>query len=76
MSPAGYDILKEMGIHSLDRYSFKGIKAVLIPSISGRFKGNYMDKIGLGKVKKIMRENCTMKNSNLTVNCTSLGRLD
>lgn len=66
-----------MKIDSLDRYSFKGVKAVLIPSLVGRFKGNYLDKVGLGKVKKIMKNYVPeLKNPTLTANCTSLGRLD
>lgn len=55
MQPSGYDILKEMGV-SLDQYSFKDVKAILIPSLVGRFKGNYLEKIGQGKIKKIMKE--------------------
>jgi hypothetical protein len=38
MQPAGFDLLKEMKF-TFEQYSFKGITAILIPSIPGRYKG-------------------------------------
>lgn len=58
----------------LEDYSFKDIKVVLIPSLVGRFKDVAMDKVGLGKVRRVMKKNhIKMKNATLTANSTSLG---
>lgn len=76
MQPYGFNVLKEMNI-SLAMYSFKNVKAILIPSLAGRFKGKHMDKVGLGKIRKVLKDfNIKMQNPTLTVNCTSLGKLD
>jgi hypothetical protein len=50
---------------------------ILIPSVPGRFKGSMMDKVGLGKVRKVMNK-CTkqFKKPIMTYNSTSLGKLD
>jgi tyrosyl-DNA phosphodiesterase-1 len=76
MQPKGFNLLNEMKI-DLGDYSFKGIDVVLIPSLPGRFKGQYLDKVGIGKVKKIMK-NCSIhfKKPIMTYNCTSLGKVD
>jgi hypothetical protein len=60
----------------LNKYDFKGINVVLIPTLPGRFKGQYLDKVGLGKLKKIMtRCNLHFKKPVMTYNSTSLGKL-
>lgn len=75
MQPKGMEILKEMKI-DLEKYSFKGINVILIPSLPGRFKGGMQDKVGLGKVRKVMNR-CTkqFKKPLITYNSTSLGKL-
>jgi len=61
----------------LSSYSFKEVKAILIPSLSGRFKGDHMDKLGIGKIRKVIKASkITMNNAMLTANCTSLGNVD
>lgn len=58
-------------------YSFEGIKAVLIPSIPGRKKGDQMRLVGIAKIRSIMlRHNKKLLNPKLTCNCTSLGKVD
>jgi hypothetical protein len=37
MQPQGFDVLKEMKIE-LNSYCFKEVRAILIPSLAGRFK--------------------------------------
>lgn len=62
---------------NLENYSFENIDAILIPSFPGRFKGSLLDKVGIGKVKKIMEKCCKYhKNPVLTYNSTSLGKPD
>lgn len=61
----------------LNSYSYKDVRAILIPSFSGRFKEDNMNKVGLGKVRKIMKDaKINMKNAKLTANSTSLGNPD
>lgn len=76
MSPKDYNVLKEMSIE-FSLYSFEGINAILIPSLPGRFKGEAIAKVGIGKIKKIMLQTkqCLSK-AKLTCNCSSLGKLD
>lgn len=62
---------------NLKDYSFKGIEVILIPSLPGRFKGEFLNKVGIGKVKKIMNKcNLQLKKPMMTYNCTSLGKPD
>jgi tyrosyl-DNA phosphodiesterase 1 len=76
IQPAGLDVLKEMAI-TLEDYSFWAVRAILIPSLSGRFKGDSLDKVGLGKVRKVMRQlQVRLESPTLTASCTSLGKLD
>jgi hypothetical protein len=50
---------------------------VLIPTLPGRFKGQFLEKVGIGKVKKVMNKCCLhFKKPVLTYNSTSLGKLD
>jgi hypothetical protein len=52
---------------------------ILIPTIPGRFniKDNELNKIGIGKVKYIMKKYAKkIINPTLTYNSTSLGKLD
>lgn len=76
MQPKAIDILSEMKI-DLEKYSFEDVSVVLIPSLPGRFKGQFLDRVGIAKVKKIMGK-CThhFKKPVVTYNCTSLGKLD
>ncbi len=56
------------------------MKVILIPTVPGRFKveDNSINKIGIGKVKHIMKNYSKNKqiNPTLTYNSTSLGKLD
>jgi hypothetical protein len=61
----------------IEDYSFEGIKAILIPTLPGRFKGDEMEKVGLAKVRSIMkRHQKQFKNPMLTCNSTSLGQVN
>jgi hypothetical protein len=48
-----------------------------VPSIVGRHKGNAMQRVGLAKIRKIIKDlNVKIINPTLTVNSTSLGKVD